>query len=237
MTGTMEELFAAACVWLMTHWGLAAQPVRTPVVNAIGEGGFRAAYSLIAIAALVWVGFAYAAAPTGPLLWSFGIGASHVSAAAMVLPFVFVVAGLSGPNPTAMGSEAALREPEPTKGMMRITRHPGMWGIGLWGVLHLVANGDLRSVVLFGTMALTALVGTVFIDAKKLKKLGGEYASFKMATSNIPFAAIIRGRQSLGKALAEIGVIRVLGAIAVYAGFLYVHGWLFGVPVFPGLPV
>lgn len=237
MTGTMEELLAAACVWLVSHWGLAARPVRTSIVDAIGENGFRAVYSLIAIAVLVWVGFAFAAAPPGPLLWSFGIGAAHLAAAMMVVPFLFIVAGLSGPNPTALGSETALREPEPTKGMMRITRHPGMWGIGLWGVLHLIANGDLRSVVLFGTMALTALVGTVLIDAKKLRKLGGEYASFKMATSNLPFAAAIAGRQPVGRALAEIGLIRVLVAIALYAGFVYIHGWLFGVPVFPGLPV
>ena len=94
MTGTMEELLAAACVWLVSHWGLAAGPVRTSIVDAIGENGFRAVYSLIAIAVLVWVGFAFAAAPPGPLLWSFGIGASHIAAAMMVVPFLFIVAGL-----------------------------------------------------------------------------------------------------------------------------------------------
>lgn len=237
MTGTLEELVAAACVWLATHWGLAAKPVREPLVSAMGEGGFRIAYSLISIVSIVWVGVAYAAAPPGAHLWYLGIGVAHGSAVLMLIPFVFVVAGLSGPNPSSIGSEGTLNDPDPVRGMMRITRHPGLWGIGLWGLLHMLSNGDTRSLILFGSMAATALIGTIFLDGKKLRSLGGPYASFKLATSNIPFAAIIDGRQRLGPVFGEIGVVRFAIAIALYALFLVIHGWLFAVPVFPGLPV
>ena len=56
---------------------------------------------------------------------------------------------------------------------MRVTRHPFLIGVGLWAVLHLVANGDVASFIFFGAFAVTALAGTVSIDAKRRRAWSG----------------------------------------------------------------
>jgi uncharacterized membrane protein len=50
------------------------------------------------------------------------------------------------------------------------------------------------------------------------------------STSNVPFAAIISGRNQLGAALREIGIVRPLIAIVVYAAMFSLHARVFGVP-------
>jgi uncharacterized membrane protein len=64
----------------------------------------------------------------------------------------------------------------------------------LWAVLHLIANGDVASFIFFGAFAVTALAGTVSIDAKRRRALGPAWQSFAAQTSIVPFAAIAAGR-------------------------------------------
>ena len=56
---------------------------------------------------------------------------------------------------------------DPAPGILKVTRHPMMWAFGLWALAHIAANGDLRSLLLFGSMAVLALYGTVRLDAKR----------------------------------------------------------------------
>jgi uncharacterized membrane protein len=97
--------------------------------------------------------------------------------------------------------------------------------------VHLVVNGDLASVILFGSLLLLALGGTVSIDAKRRRSFGDQWSRFIQATSNVPFAAIATGRNQLRPALREIGSLRPAIAIAAYALFFVFHGWLFGAPL------
>ena len=90
----------------------------------------------------------------------------------LMLPaFLLAVIGLTTPNPTSVGQEGRVaRSPE---GIVRVTRHPFLIGVGLWAVLHLVANGDVASFIFFGAFAVTALAGTVSIDAKRRRAWSG----------------------------------------------------------------
>jgi len=94
-----------------------------------------------------------------------------------------------------------------------------------------IVNGDLASVILFGSLLLLALGGTAFIDAKRRRSFGDEWNRFAQATSNVPFAAIAAGRNQLRPALREIGILRPVIAIAAYALLLVLHGRLFGAPL------
>jgi uncharacterized membrane protein len=116
--------------------------------------------------------------------------------------------------------------PEIAKGIVRITRHPFLWGVALWAIVHLIVNGDLASFILFGSLLALALGGTVSIDAKRRRVFPDQWAQFASATSIVPFAAIITGRNRLGPALPEIGLWRPLAAIVVYAVSFYLHGRL-----------
>jgi uncharacterized membrane protein len=112
------------------------------------------------------------------------------------------------------------------RGMVRITRHPFLCGIALWALVHLIINGDLASLILFGSLLVLAVRGTLSIDAKRRRNFGEQWIKFAEVTSDIPFAAIAAGRNRLGPALAEIGVWRPLAAILVYAAAFYLHGRL-----------
>jgi len=49
--------------------------------------------------------------------------------------------------------------------MLRITRHPFLWGAAIWALGHLLVNGDAVSIILFGSILVLSLFGTASIDA------------------------------------------------------------------------
>jgi uncharacterized membrane protein len=140
-----------------------------------------------------------------------------------------VVIGLTTPNPTSVAQEARLAEPP--RGILRVTRHPFLMGVGIWALVHLIGNGDVAALLFFATWAIVALAGTVSIDAKRRRAAGADWAKFATATSIIPFAAIVAGRNRFS--LSEIGLWRSAAALLVYALLLGGHGPIIGIPLFP----
>jgi uncharacterized membrane protein len=137
------------------------------------------------------------------------------------------VSGVLTPNPTAVAAGKLLARPDPARGIIRVTRHPVMWGIMLWAGAHILARGEVKSTIFFGTFLLLAAAGTLLQDARKAKTHGEDWKRFAALTSNLPFAAIAQGRNRL--ALGEIGLVQLVFALLVYGGMLAVHPWLFGV--------
>ena len=232
MTGTMTELAAAGLFLLASHYGIASTSLRGMLVSWIGEGLYRAVFSLIALAAIVWLVMAYNRAPFGPLLWDLGAAGTIVPLVLMPVALLLLIGGLSPANPTNAGAEKHLEDPDPATGALRITRHPIQWGIGLWAVSHLAANGDLNTVILFGTLAVLSLFGTLLLDHRYRRDKGALYAPFELSTSNLPLLAVIQGRQALGTAFQEIGLIRIVATVLLYGLLMHFHGWIFGVPAF-----
>jgi uncharacterized membrane protein len=151
-----------------------------------------------------------------------------IALALVLIAFAFIVIGISTPSPTTAGMESQLTRDVQVRGMTRITRHPFLWGTALWALVHFVVNGDAASAVLFGSLLLLALAGTASIDAKRRRNYGERWEQFARVTSNIPFAAIAAGRNQLGPALREIGIVRPLIAIVIFAAVFALHGRLFG---------
>jgi uncharacterized membrane protein len=149
----------------------------------------------------------------------------------LMLPaFLLAVTGLTTSNPTIVGEEG--RVARPPEGIVRVTRHPFLIGVGLWAVVHLIANGDLASFIFFGSLAVTALAGTVSIDAKRRRALGPAWLSFAAQTSIVPFAAIAAGRTRFKP--NEIAAWQWVAAIITYSLFLGGHSYIFGVSPLPG---
>ena len=228
----MIELLAAALVLLASHFGISSTPLRDWLVARVGERAYLVLYSLIALAALVWLISAWARAPYVEL-WAVAPWLAWVPLLVMPLALLLVVGGVSTPNPTAVGAPDVLGRSEPVHGVFRITRHPLMWAVGLWAASHLLANGDLASIVLFTSLGALALVGTLLIDRKYAARRGADWQRFAAVTSNLPLAAIASGRQRF--VFSEIGWWRVLLALAVFALLLAVHPWLFGGAPLAGL--
>lgn len=113
--------------------------------------------------------------------------------------------------------------------MLRITRHPVQCGILLWSLSHLVPNGDLSSLLFFGSFALVSGWGMVLIDRRRKDALGESWAAFQSATSQLPFGAILSRRQSL-KA-GEIGWLAPALATVTFVALWWGHVWIAGTPV------
>lgn len=222
----MLQLILAALFFVGIHVGIAGTKLRDTLVARQGEAAFRAGFSLLSLLGLIWLGYAYSQAPYvetwGQLAWF-----KPVAAALMLIAFLLVVSGVTTKNPTAVGGEAALRQDAPAQGMLRITRHPFLWGISLWALTHLIVNGDLAALILFGSLLVLCLLGTRSIDAKRRRACGSDWDHYVAVTSNIPFVAIVQQRNRLN--LREIGWARVAGALVAYLAMMHFHMQLFGV--------
>lgn len=229
----MTMLIAAACVFLGLHLLVSGTRLRDGLVSTIGEGAYLALFSVASIAAIVWLVMAYNAAQAGndPILYMPWIGIRHLAIPVVALAFLLAVPGLLLPNPTSLKQEGAAAKDGTVRGVVRITRHPFLWGVALWAAFHTAANGDEASTIFFGTFFLLSVLGPFSIDAKRRRKMGAAWEGFAAKTSNVPFAAILRGRASLK--LGELFDWRLLVAVVVFLGVLFSHAHLFGVSPFP----
>ena len=201
----MINLIAASASFILLHRLLSGSALRPMIVARTGERWFRAAFALGSLAGVVWLGLAYAAtaATWRQHLWGVPSFAWYAQFLLQPLACLLVVAGLTSPNPGTVGQEERVEWPGVVRGALRVTRHPFLWGIALLSVGHLATVPSPRSLLLFGTLLVVALTGTVSIDAKRRAGLGPRWTPFAATTSNIPFAAILDGRQPLR--LRELG--------------------------------
>ena len=209
----MTALLLATAAFLLTHF-VSSTPLRAALVRGMGEWPYRGLYSLVAFATLGWMIWAYVTAPSR-FLWVWWREAPYV---AMPIALVLIACGYWR-NPTMVGADKLLKSDDPARGMIRITRHPIMWGVMLWAAAHIVARGDIKGLVFFGGLLLVALVGTISMDRRK--RANPDWPRFAAVTSHIPFVAIAQGRNRL--VWREIGWLRPALGIAVFFAILTFH--------------
>ncbi|MGH8561032.1 MAG: NnrU family protein [Nevskiales bacterium] len=233
----MEPALIVAFLWALfaaTHIGLTARPIRAPLAARFGEAGFVLLFSLVAAATFTGVVTYYAAhrfegAP-GPAL---GQNAAFrwLLMALIVAGLVLATAGLLASyfrSPYVVLGDRRVGTP---RGIERITRHPFFAGVALVALPHALLAASLTGTVFFAGFAAVAIVGAAHQDRKLLAQRGQPYADYLAATSAIPFAAILSGRQRLVLnelpwcALAASGVI-VVGLRWVHDGIFAYGGWI-----------
>src|SRR5207237_9931849 len=100
-------------------------------------------------------------------VWAPLPGLRPAAFALVFVAFLFVGIGLATPSPTRVGMESRLAQgTDMARGMVRVTRHPFLWGVALWSLVHLIMNGDLASVILFGSLLLLDAGCSVAIDSQ-----------------------------------------------------------------------
>lgn len=226
MPETHNALIATTLWFVGGHFLLSSLAVRKPLVDRLGIRVFRLTYSLVILIGFLLMVKSYGTAPYLPL-WHPPAVLNWVPLLVMPFASFFFLAGLTTKGVTAIGGEAMAEVPEtPAKGIYSITRHPFLWGVGLWALSHLAVRGDFSSVFMIGGIAFLAFVGMVHIDLRREVELGAAWGPTKLTTSRLPFAAILAGRCALDA--KGIGLWRILGAIALYAALIYLHPWIIG---------
>ncbi|WP_285712311.1 NnrU family protein [Erythrobacter oryzae] len=217
MDGDLITLAAANAAFVGSHFAM-SHPLRAPMVKALGAGGFTLAYTAVSFATLGWVAHAFGVAPgadlpgTGEAGW---IAASVLTWLAMVLLAGSLIGNPALPTPQA---EAQARA-EP-KGVFRVTRHPMMWGIGLWALSHMVLFWSTRTMITAFAMGVLALVGSRLQDGKKAKLMGAAWGEWSAKTSYWP---------RLGQ-LFSVGAVPLLAGTALWLAGSWFHLWHAGIP-------
>lgn len=215
------KLVIAAILFLATHY-VASTPLRGRLVSLLGRNGYLILYSAVSFATLGAMIWSYFRAPYLSLWYADEL--RYVPLVAMPFALLLLTCGVLGGNPTAIGQERLLKTDTPARGILRVTRHPVMWAISLWATAHLCARGDAAAAVFFGSFLVLAASGTVLIDRRK--RVAADWARFAAVTSNVPFAAILAGRNHLR--LTEIGWLRTCIALGLYGLLLWLHPLFFG---------
>ncbi len=185
-------------LFVATHIGLASLRVRGALVARLGPWGFTGLFVLVA-----WISFGIAvsgyAAHAGEGPAGFALGATAIARPLLIAAIAMGVMFMTGAfaryarSPFALGGEK-VREP---RGLERVTRHAFFVGVVLLGIAHALLATRLVGAVAMGSLALLAGVGAWFQDRKLLAQRGESYRDYLAATSTIPFAAIVAGRQRL----------------------------------------
>jgi uncharacterized membrane protein len=220
----MQMLALATVVFLVTHY-VSSTPLRSGLVALLGENIYLGLYTLVSLATLGWMIWAYVKAPY-ERLW---VGDEFKVWAVVLMPvsLVLIACGALIRNPSAVRQERAVRYMDEPRGILRVTRHPILWGIALWASVHLVSRGDVASLIFFGGFLLLAISGTALQDRRKDRTIGVDWQRFASVTSNVPFAAIVGGRNHF--TFDEIGWRQVLAGLALYFVLAFLHPYLFGV--------
>lgn len=236
----MNTFAIALAGFVLLHVGVSATGLRGALVGRIGEGPYRGLFSLASLALLLWLMHGYAlmrADPFDPLNETLWLPPDWLRGPAMGLVSLGLVLGAAGvltPGPTFAGFEKrALALAEPARGVLRITRHPFLWGAALWAAGHLMVNGERFALMLFGALGIMVVFGARSIDRKGRARDPQAWARFEEVTSNVPFAAIAQGRNRL--AFGELGWRALLGIVVVVLIALS-HERLFGAAVFSTTP-
>jgi uncharacterized membrane protein len=223
------RLALAALAWFWLHAGIAGSPLRGWLVGRFGEKAYRGGFSLASLGTLWWLVHEYRSAPY-VALWSVPAPLYYVPVVLVPLALMLAVGAFTVPNPSSLGGEKLLAAAEPARGMLRVTRHPFLWSVVVWSLAHLLVNADASSLLFFTGLGLTALRGTFDIDRKRRRSNPEEFARFAAVTSNLPFAAVLAGRNRL--LIREVWLTLLLGfALAFVAVAL--HAQFFGAPALP----
>ena len=183
MSGIIINLVAANAAFVGTHF-LMSHPLRKPMVEALGNIGFQIAYSLVSLATLAWIYFAFKAAPASDLVGTGQIG--WVIATLITLPAMVLFAGSMVGNPAMPTPKADEQARAGPKGVFHVTRHPMMWGFALWALSHIVLWWSVRTLVTALAIGILALVGSKLQDAKKREQMGEAWEAWEAQTSFWP---------------------------------------------------
>lgn len=214
-------LICALAAFLFSH-AIPARPViRRRLTAVLGERNYLVLYSLLSLLLLVWLVQATRDAPFVEL-WAFADWQRHVPGLLVPLSFALAATGLATPNPLSLS--AARRPFDPARpGVIAVTRHPLMLAFALWAAAHIVPNGDLAHVILFGTFLGLALGGMRILDRRARRRLGDE-----------SWHELARRHPILGwPRVAWIDRPTLLAALIGFVAallFATLHGYIIGVP-------
>lgn len=216
--------FALAFAAFFASHALPVRPPLRPWLEArLGARGFTLAYSALSLAVLAWLIGAAGRAPFVPL-WGWAPWQAHVVLAVMLAVCLILGLAIARPNPFSFGGARDDRFDPARPGIVRLTRHPLLTALALWAAAHVLPNGDLAHVILFGTFAAFAVAGGRLVDRRRRRAMGDRWDRLRDRVAATPPWDAFPMVQTLP---------RLALGLALYAGLIVLHPVLFGVSPLP----
>ncbi|MEK1854553.1 MAG: NnrU family protein [Phyllobacterium sp.] len=206
----MTEFLIAFAAFLILHSIPAIAPIRQALMDTIGRRAYFVAYSAVSLLVLGWLIHATLYLDYVPL-WDPAPWQAWATIVAAPVGIFLVLAGLFSVNPLSLSIRSGCRRAS----IVAITRHPVLWGFLIWAMAHLVPNGDLGGVLLFGGLALFCIAGFFIGEKRSRRRLGEDWNRIAAGTSIVPFGAIVDGRARLSVD-APLASAFILTAVLTY---------------------
>jgi uncharacterized membrane protein len=165
-------MIAGVVVFLGAHTLTTQRELRARIIASTGDGTYKILYSLVSalgLALIVW-GFARYRATGWIDVWYPPVAMKHITVALMLPAVIMVVASY-------------------IRGRIYTTlKHPMLAGVKLWAAAHLLANGDLGSIILFGAFLAWAVFDR--ISLKHRADAGGPPIPVGGATNDLIAIAV-----------------------------------------------
>jgi uncharacterized membrane protein len=221
---TWSEFALAFLVFFLSHSVPVRPPVRPILVGALGPRGFTLAYSALSVGVLTWLIVAAGRAPF-VLLWSWAPWQNHMALVLMLAACLLLTVSIGRPNPFSFGgSHNHLFDPA-RPGVIRLTRHPLLAVLALWSAGHLLANGDLAHVILFGIFGAFSLLGTRLVDRRRKREMGEAWEGMLSISRNVPVSQAVRP--------AGPTLWRLCLGVGLFVGLIMLHPFVIGVDPLP----
>lgn len=218
------EFALALGTFFLSHSVPLRAPVRSWATEKLGRPCFTILYSGLSLAVLAWLILAAGRAPYIPL-WSWAPWQNYAVLATMLPACVIVALALGRPNPFSFGGMRNHHFDPTRPGVVGWMRHPLLVALALWSGSHMLANGDLGHVILFGTFAVFALAGMKLIDRRKQRQMGAAWHRLREQAANSQRLAVA--------GIAGATLVRIAAGVALYASVIGLHPVLFGVSPLP----
>ena len=156
--------------FLASHLIISSSAFRSCLINAVGEQPYRGIYSLVAAATLTALIIEFGHHKhSGPMLWYLrGTPPIRwITWLLMLAALIFLAGSFINPNPGAMGAPGGRAAP---RGLLKITRHPGLAGFSLFGIAHMLMNGWAGDVIFFGMFPALGILGGLHQDTRKIRE-------------------------------------------------------------------
>ncbi|MEP2683622.1 MULTISPECIES: NnrU family protein [Alphaproteobacteria] len=217
------EFALAYVVFFLSHSLPVRPPLRPWLQARLGAPSFTLAYSALSLAVLAWL---IAAAGRAPhvTLWEWAPWQVHVPLIVMGPVCVILALSIGRPNPFSFGGARNDLFDPARPGIVRWSRHPLLAALALWAAAHILPNGDLAHVILFGTFAVFALLGGRLIDRRRRREMGTAWQRLRV---------VVEGAPRLSWRWSGDILARLVAGIFLYATLLLVHPVLFGVSPLP----
>ncbi|MEX0365882.1 MAG: NnrU family protein [Ruegeria sp.] len=220
--GGWAEFLLALSVFLLSHVIPVRPPVRPWLIDRLGKRAYFTAYSLLSLAILGWLIVAAARAPYVEVIPPLP-ALRWVPLLVMPVVCLLAVAGMAIRNPFSFGGLGRAPFDPEHPGILRLSRHPILLALLLWALAHLLANGSLAHVILFGLFAGFAGLGMILIDRRKMREMGTDWGRLAKNTARLSLR--------LPKPLPRLWVWLV--AFVVFEAVIHLHAPVIGLSPWP----